>query len=85
VGEGQTWSSEDTRVFSFKVLFWPRLAASICVTSLPTAVAVYSEAQRIVFAAEGLLLARGFPVNGGIGLNFNFQVFKSQLMNAAVR
>jgi hypothetical protein len=26
MSEGQTWSSEDTRLFSFKVLFWRRLA-----------------------------------------------------------
>jgi hypothetical protein len=58
MSEGQTWSSEDTRVFSFKVFL--TLARGLhCVTSLPTALtaAVFSEAERIVFAAEGLLFA----------------------------
>jgi hypothetical protein len=59
VSEEQTWSSEDTRVLSFKVFFWRRLAASICLAFLLTALtaAALSEAERIVFAAEGLLLA----------------------------
>jgi hypothetical protein len=58
MSEGQTWSSEDTRVFSFKVFL--TLARGLhCVTSLPTALtaAFFSEAERIVFAAEGLLFA----------------------------
>jgi hypothetical protein len=61
VSEGQTWSSEDTRVFSCKVFFGPA-RRSICLTSLPTALtaAVLSEAERIVFAAEGLFLAHDF-------------------------
>jgi|RhiMetdeSRZDD1v2_1073273.scaffolds.fasta_scaffold424813_2 hypothetical protein len=61
LSEGQTWSSEDTGVFSFKVFLTPAVA-SICLMSLRSALtaAAFSEAQRIVFAAEGLLLAHDF-------------------------
>jgi hypothetical protein len=63
--EGRTWSSEDTGVFSFKVFFGARLAPSIGFTGLRNALtaAALSEAKRIVFAAEGLLLAHDFPFN----------------------
>jgi hypothetical protein len=59
VSEGQTWSSEDTPSVQFQSLFWRRLAGSIRLASLLTALtaAALSEAERIVFAAEGLLLA----------------------------
>jgi len=52
----------------FQSLFWCQLAASICLTLLRTALtaAAFSEAECIVFAAEGLLLAHGFPFNCGI-------------------
>ena len=45
-----------------------RLAVSILLTSFPKALtaAVFSEAKRIVLAAEGLLLAHRFPFNYGI-------------------
>jgi hypothetical protein len=45
-----------------------RLAASIRLVSLCSALtaAALSEAERIVFAAEGLLLAHEFPFNCGI-------------------
>ena len=68
MSEGRTWSSEDTRVFSFKAFLGAWLAAYICFTWLRNALtaAAFSEAERIVFAAEGLLLAHSFPVNCGI-------------------
>jgi hypothetical protein len=67
MSEGQTWSSEDTRLFSFKV-FFGAARSSICLRSLHSALtaAAFSEAERIVFAAEGLLLAHAFPFNFGI-------------------
>ena len=53
--EGGTWSSEDTGAFSFKVFFGARLAPSIRGTWLRYALtaAVFSELERIVFAAKG--------------------------------
>ena len=55
MSEGRTWRSEDTRVFSFKVFFGAWLAPSIRFTWLSNALtaAAVSEAERIVFAAEG--------------------------------
>jgi hypothetical protein len=49
-------------VFSFKFFFARRLAASICLTSLRSALAAaaFSEAERIVFAAEGCSLLMTF-------------------------
>jgi hypothetical protein len=46
-------------VFNFKVFFGVGFAGSICLAFLLTALtaAALSEAERIVFAAEGLLLA----------------------------
>jgi hypothetical protein len=67
VSEGQTWSSEDTGVFSFKAFFGSgsQLHLLTVVTqSLPAG--ALSEAERIVFAAEGLLLDHDFPLNCGI-------------------
>jgi hypothetical protein len=68
MSEGRTWSSEDTGVFSFKVFFGAWLAPSICFTWLRKALtpAAFSEAERIVFAAEGLRLAHDFPFNCGM-------------------
>jgi hypothetical protein len=67
VSEGQTWSSEDTRLLVSKSFLAPA-RSSICLPSLrnaPTA-AAFSEAERIVFAAEGLFLAHDFPFYCGI-------------------
>jgi hypothetical protein len=46
--------------------------SSICLTSLRSALtaAACSEAERIVFAAEGLLLAHDFPFNCGIRVHY---------------
>jgi hypothetical protein len=47
LSEGQTWRSEDTGTFSFKVFFDAWLAASICLTPLRTALTAvgFSEAE----------------------------------------
>jgi hypothetical protein len=67
VSEGQTWSSEDTRLLVSKSFLAPA-RSSICLPSLRSALtaAAFSEAERIVFAAEGLFLAHDFPFNCGI-------------------
>jgi hypothetical protein len=63
VSEEQTCSREDTRVLSFKVLLGParRLHLLTLLPTAQTAAVLSSEAERIVFAAEGLLLAHDFP------------------------
>jgi hypothetical protein len=67
MSEGQTWSSEDARVFSYKVFFGSaRRCHFVSVVSSSTDRLPSSEAERIVFAAEGLLLAHRFPFNCGI-------------------
>jgi hypothetical protein len=55
MSEGRTWSNEDTRAFSFKVFFGAWLAPSIRFTWLSNALTadVFSELERIVFAAKG--------------------------------
>jgi hypothetical protein len=70
VSEGQTWRSEDTRVFSFKVFLVPARRLH-CLTLLRTALtaAAFSEAECIVFAAEGLLLAHDVHAIGVAGDN----------------
>jgi hypothetical protein len=67
VSEGQTWSSEDTRLLVSKSFLAPA-RSSICLPLLRSALtaAAFSEAERIVFAAEGLFLAHAFPFNCGI-------------------
>jgi hypothetical protein len=67
VSEEQTWSSEDTRLLVSKSFLAPA-RNSICLPSLRSALtaAAFSEAERIVFAAEGLFLAHDFPFNCGI-------------------
>jgi hypothetical protein len=67
VSEGQTWSSEDTRLLVSKY-FLARARNSICLPSLRSALtaAAFSEAEHIVFAAEGLFLAHDFPFYCGI-------------------
>jgi hypothetical protein len=61
LSEGQTWSSEDTGVFSFKVFLTPARSLHLLNVVAPAlTAAAFSEAQRIVFAAEGLLLAHDF-------------------------
>jgi hypothetical protein len=67
VSEEQTWSSEDTRLLVSKS-FWRRLAAPFAYRghAAHLTVAAFSEAERIVFAAEGLFLAHAFPFYCGI-------------------
>jgi hypothetical protein len=67
VSEGQTWNSEDTRLLVSKSFLVPA-RSSICLPSLRSALtaAAFSEAECIVFAAEGLFLAHDFPFNCGI-------------------
>jgi len=72
MSEGQTWSSEDTRVFSYKVFFGSaRRCHFVSVVSYSTDRLPSSEAERIVFAAEGLLLAHRFRFNCGIRVQSN--------------
>jgi hypothetical protein len=72
VSEGQTWSSEDTRLLVSKSFFAPA-RSSICLLSLRSALtaAAFSEAERIVFAAEGLFLAHDFPFYCGIRVHWS--------------
>jgi hypothetical protein len=72
MSEGQAWRSEDTGVFSFKVFLAPAHRFHL-LTSLRTALtaAAFSEAERIVFAPEGLLLAHNFLFKCGIRVDTN--------------
>jgi hypothetical protein len=67
VSEGQTWSSEDARLLVSKSFFGSgsQLHLLTVLRSTLTA-AAFSEAERIVFAAEGLFLAHDFPFYCGI-------------------
>jgi hypothetical protein len=77
VSEEQTWSSEDTRLFSFKVFFGAGSPPPFCLTFLLPALtaAALSEAERIVFATEGLFLAHDFPSTAESGINAVRSVF----------
>ena len=70
MSEGRTWSSEDTRVFSSKVFFGEWLARSICFTWVRNALAAaaVSEAERTVFAAEGLLMTSRSTAESGLNV-----------------
>jgi len=61
MSEGRTWSSEDTQPYSFKVFSTLRLLLD-CPNYLRTALMYVAdlEAECIVFATEGLLLAHDF-------------------------
>jgi hypothetical protein len=64
MSEGQTWRSEDTGVFSFKVLFGTGALLPFDYRRLHGTDGCHlSEAERIVFAPEGLLLAHDSPFN----------------------
>src|ERR687888_435278 len=70
MSEEQTWRSEDTGVFSFKVFFGAGLPPPFAEHSYsPHRAGALSEAKCIVFAAEGLFLAHGSPFNCGNGLD----------------
>ena len=72
MSEGQTWSSEDTRLLVFKVFFGAGSQLHLLtVVTQRTDSCRLSEAERIVFAAEGLFLAHDFPFYCGIRLNKN--------------
>jgi hypothetical protein len=66
--QGASLEQRRHRAVHFQSLFLHRLAASIRLASLRSALtaAALSEAEGIVFAAEGLLLAHEFPFNCGI-------------------
>jgi hypothetical protein len=73
VSEEQTWRSEDAECSVSKSFLVParRLHLLNAVTH-GTDSCRLSEAECIVFAAEGLFLARGFPFNCGIPVEETF-------------
>jgi hypothetical protein len=85
VSEGQTWSSEDTRLLVAKSFLAP-VRSSISLPSLRSAVtaAAFSEAERIVFAAEGLFLAHDFPFYCGIRVEGITPYIKSKSGRACI-